>query len=113
MPAARPVPWAQDWYGNDAIWVGLPPTGVLPAEAQPQGLSTKFPWFRALPGRLTVEAQRLDGPTGAFSADVSDGYGDLGFQATALNWSSGGCWRVTGRVHDRSLTFTVWVQRFT
>jgi hypothetical protein len=102
----------QDWYGNDALWVGLPPTGVLPADPQPQGLSTKFPWWRALPGRLTIQAQRLDGPTGAFTADVPAGYGDLGFQPTGLNWAVPGCWRVTGTVHNKSLTFTVWVQQF-
>jgi hypothetical protein len=112
LPAARPVPWVQDWYGNDALWVGLPPTGVLPADPQPQGLSTKFPWWRALPGRLTIQAQRLDGPTGAFTADVPAGYGDLGFQPTGLNWAVPGCWRVTGTVHNKSLTFTVWVQQF-
>jgi len=112
VPSARPVPYVRDWYGNDALWVGLPPTGVLPAYPDPHGLATKFPWWRALPGRLTIQAQRLDGPTGAFTADVPDGYGDLGFQVSGLSWGAAGCWRVTGTVHNRSLTFTLWVQQF-
>jgi hypothetical protein len=106
-----PVPFVRDWYGNNALWVGLPPTGVLPADSTPQGLSTKFPWWRVLPGRLTIRAQRLDGPAGAFSADVPAGYGDLGFQPSGLKWPMTGCWRVTGAVHGTSLTFVVWVQQ--
>jgi hypothetical protein len=111
-PLSRPVPWVGDWYGNDALWVRLPPTGVVPAASDRQQLSTKFPWWRTHPGKLTVAAQRLDGPTGAFHADVPDGYGDLGFQPTGLDWTAPGCWRITGTVRDTSLTFIVWVQRF-
>lgn len=105
------APSVRHWYGNDALWVGLPSTGVLPAYPAPQGLLTKFPWWRALPGRLTIEAQRLDGPAGVFTADVPEGYGALGFQPTGLTWSVAGCWRLTGTVHNRSLTFIAWVQQ--
>ncbi len=112
-PTVLPVPWVRDWYGNDALWVRLPPTGVLPAEPGPTGgVGTKFPWWRTLPGKLLVTAQRLDGPTGSFTADIPDGYGDLGFQVSGLGWSTPGCWRVTGTVRGHSLTFTVWVQVF-
>jgi hypothetical protein len=111
-PTVLPVPWVRDWYGNDALWVRLPPTGVLPAEPESPGFGTKFPWWRTLPGKLLVTAQRLDGPTGSFTADIPDGYGNLGFQVSGLGWSAPGCWRVTGTVQGHSLTFTVWVQVF-
>lgn len=109
---AQPVPYVRDWYGNDALWVKLPPTGVLPADSDPQGLQTKFPWWRSRPGRLTVHARRLDGPAGGFTAYVPDGYGDLGFQVSGLSWGAAGCWRVSGTVHGKSLAFTVWVHHF-
>jgi hypothetical protein len=104
------VVWVADWYGNEALWVRLPPTGVLPASPE---LDTKFPWWRVRSGTLTIDARRLDGPTGAFRADVPDGYGDLGFQSTRLNWSAPGCWRIRGTVQGRSLEVTAWVQQLT
>jgi hypothetical protein len=38
-------------------------------------------------------------------AEVPSGYGDKGFQATALVFATPGCWEVTGRVGDAGLTF--------
>jgi hypothetical protein len=36
---------------------------------------------------------------------VSNAYGDRGFQATCLIFSTPGCWEVTGRVGDATVTF--------
>jgi hypothetical protein len=38
-------------------------------------------------------------------ARIPDGYGDTGFQATALIFPTEGCWEVTGEVGDTRLTF--------
>ena len=108
-----PVPYVEDWYGNSVLWVMLPPGGVLPAYPQPVRLATKFPWFRVEPGALEVTGQRLDGPTGAFSASSGDtySYGATGFDPSFLMWSSPGCWRVTGTVAGKgSLTITMRVE---
>jgi hypothetical protein len=37
-------------------------------------------------------------------AEVPDGYGDLGFQASYVIFPTPGCWEVTGRVSDASVT---------
>jgi len=103
----------KDWYGNDVLWVRLPANGDLPAQhdpSSPDRLVTKYPWWRVQTGALQVTAERLDGPTGDFSASTGDvqAYGDRGFDPSELAWSSPGCWRVTGTVAGRgSLTITV------
>jgi hypothetical protein len=107
-----PVPYVRDWYGNDRLWVMLPPMGKLPTSRDPNGLlGTKFPWFRLARGEVQVTAERLDGPTGNFVADVGtvSEYGDRGFTPSMLYWSAPGCWRVTGRLAARELTFVVLV----
>jgi hypothetical protein len=109
-PGDRPVPWAGNWYGNTALWVRLPPQGVLPAQSNgTDPFTTKFPWWRQVRGQLSITAQRLDGPSAGFLSDIPDGYGDLGFQPTGLIWPSPGCWRVTGSIAGRSLSFVAWV----
>lgn len=92
----------------------LPPGGKLPSFRDPDGtLSTKFPWFRLAPGGVQVTADRLDGPTGKFRADVGTvaEYGDQGFTPSGLYWSEPGCWRITGQLAGHSpLTFVLQVQ---
>jgi len=68
-------------------------------------LGMKFPWQRGVPGQLTIEGRRLDGAASPLRAEVPHGYGDRGFQATYVIFPTPGCWEVTGRVGDASLTF--------
>jgi hypothetical protein len=104
-----PVPYIHGWYGNAALWVGVPAGGVLRAERNgqwPGEWYTKYPWWRAIPGILTISAHRLDGPSAGFHGDVpTGGYGTIGFDPTGLVWPAPGCWQVTGTVAGRSLTF--------
>jgi len=105
-----PVPYIHGWYGNAALWVGVPTGGVLSAMRPygtpwPHEWGTKFPWWRVLAGKLTITARRLDGPSAGFHAEVPDGYGATGFVPSGLIWPAPGCWQVTGTVAGRSLTF--------
>ena len=68
-------------------------------------VSMKFGWTRGVQGRLTVDGRRLDAAAPPLRADVPDGYGDTGFQATALIFPTPGCWEVSGHVGDARLTF--------
>jgi hypothetical protein len=68
-------------------------------------LGMKFGWQRHLRGTLTVEGRRIDGAAAALRSEVNPGYGDIGFQASYLIFPTPGCWEVTGRVGDASLTF--------
>jgi hypothetical protein len=60
-------------------------------------------------GKLRIEGRRLDGPAPPLTADVPDGYGDAGFQASGIDFPTEGCWEVTGRVGSASLTFVTLV----
>jgi hypothetical protein len=109
-----PVPYIHGWYGNSALWIGVPAGGVLPAERPygtpwPDEWGTKFPWWRTIAGKLTITARRLDGPSAGFHAEVPEGYGATGFVPSGLIWPSPGCWRVTGTVAGQSLTFVTQV----
>jgi hypothetical protein len=108
-----PVPYIHGWYGNSALWVGVPTGGVLPAQRDyqwPREWGTKFPWWRAIPGKLTITARRLDGPSAGFHGEVPDGYGRFGFVPSDLVWPKPGCWQVTGTIAGRSLTFVTRVK---
>jgi hypothetical protein len=50
---------------------------------------TKFPWWRVIPGKLTITEHRLGGSATGFHAVVADvhGYGEAGFTPSALYWS--------------------------
>ena len=106
------------WYGNAALWVGMPIHGVLPA-GRPYGTpwagrewATKFPWWPVIPGKLTITAHRLDGLSTGFHSQVAglSSIGKARFIPSGLVWPAPGCWQVTGTVSGRSLTFVTWVK---
>lgn len=133
-PVTRPIPhtappaqlhaidnftyYLHGWYGNTALWVGVPIQGVLPAGhpyGTPQAANrwgTKFPWWPVLPGRLTIIAHRLDGPSAGFRSQVTglSSIGKAHFIPSSLLWPAPGCWQVTGTVSGHSLTFVAWVR---
>ncbi len=100
-------------HGNGALWTSLWPEGVVvfrpggPGFVLPDGaLQMKFPWWRGVAGPLTIEGRRLDAPAPPLGARIPCCYG-AAFQATGLIFSTPGCWEVTGRVGEASLTFVV------
>jgi hypothetical protein len=106
-------------YGNGRLSVrGLWPQGTVvfkPGGAgfvtQDGSLGMKFGWRRGVRGHLAIEGRRLDAPALALRARIPDGYGDFGFQSTYVIFPTPGCWEVTGRVGDASLTFVTNVVR--
>jgi hypothetical protein len=102
--------------GNGAIWVGLYPNGEVqfhtdgPGSINEDGsLEMKFWWWHSVAGQLEIEGRRLDGESPPLEADIPDGYGNIGFQATGLKFSSPGCWSITGYVGQASLNFVTLV----
>ncbi len=98
------------YLGNDLLWTVLWPEGrVVMTEAhnrEPDGsLSMKWGWWRGVAGPLSIEGRRLDAEAAPLRADIPQGYGETGFQVSALVFPTTGCWEVTGRVGDASLTF--------
>lgn len=59
---------------------------------------------------LAIEGRRLDGPAGPIRAHISD-YGPIGFQPVGLMFASPGCWEITGRVADKTLSFVTLVTK--
>jgi len=105
-------------YGNGRLWVGVWPEGSVvfkrggPGRIHPDGsLSMKFPWWRAVRGRLTISGRRTDAEAKTLTARIPDGYGEIGFQSTMITFPSEGCWEVTGQAGDASLTFVTRVVR--
>ena len=102
-------------YWNGKLYVGefspdatvmVGPLGV--GSILPDGsLEMKYPWFRAegLKGKLIITGRRLDAEAPPLKAVIPNGYMDTGFQATALIFPTEGCWEVTGKVADTTLTF--------
>jgi hypothetical protein len=105
-------------HGNGSLWTMLWPDGIVvfrpggPGFVLSDGsLSMKLPWWRGVRGKLTIQGRRLDRSAPSLRADIPEGYGDTGFQATALIFPTEGCWEVTGRAGDASLTFVTRVVR--
>jgi hypothetical protein len=99
------------WYGNAAAWVLLSVSGVLGTDPQQQRpWYSKVPWWRTVPGVLTIRARPVGGLVAGFHADVPSGYAPTGFQPSGLYWPRLGCWQVTGTIAGQALTFTVWVK---
>jgi len=98
-----------EYLGNGELWTILWPDGKVRMETynkEPDGaFSMKWGWVRAVTGPLTIEGHRLDTDAPPLRADIPDGYGDTGFQVSGLIFPTTGCWEVTGRVGDASLTF--------
>jgi hypothetical protein len=112
-PGEQPSP---DLHGNGQIWTGLWPEGKVvfkqggPGQIYPDGsLEMKWWWWRGIDGPLTIEGRRLDASASPLRAEIPEGYGATGFQASGLIFSGEGCWEVTGRVGEARLTFVTLV----
>jgi hypothetical protein len=100
-------------HGNGALWVDLWPNNRILADprfvSSDGSISMKFPWWRGVPGKLTIEGFRLDASAPPIEAQVSPFYGETGFQPSGILFPSEGCWQITGRVGEASLTFVTLV----
>jgi hypothetical protein len=101
-------------YDNGKLRAGgLGLGGVIAASGDfvnPDGsISWKFPWWREVAGNLTITGQRLDAPAPPVKSQVPSGYGNIGFQASGVTFPTEGCWQVTGKTGQASLTFVTFV----
>lgn len=105
-------------FGNGKLWTTLWPDGVInirPSDVSADGsFGVKWPWLHApdVTGPLTIAGRRLDAPAPALQSTIPDGYGHtpVGFQPSAIVFPTPGCWQVTGKMADTSLTFEVLLQ---
>lgn len=97
------------WPGGKVIFSPRGPGRIL----SDGSLGMKWPWYRTIPGEVLIDGRRLDAlappmPT-VILKGVPDGYGETGFHAGGLLFPSEGCWEVTAKVGDASLTFVTLV----
>lgn len=104
-------------YGNESLEVALSPGGKFvfaPGGAgfvdRDGALGIKVAWERRKKGQLQISGRRLDAPARPARAYIYD-YGDIGFQPIYLVFPMPGCWEITGRVADASLTFVTIVEK--
>jgi hypothetical protein len=102
-------------YGNGLLSTWLPLGGVMSTRRDDDGLFQKLGWLphRPFPDSLTVRGERLDAPSpplkvlGVYWGYASSGPAANGSWASAVKFPSEGCWRITGRVQDVSLSYVV------
>ena len=100
-------------HGESGLWTVLyyPTLPVTSRNLNPDGsIDEKFPWWRGVSGSLSIRGRRIDGSAPPLRARIPSGYGDGGFQASAIIFPTEGCWQVTGSVGLAALTFVVLVR---
>ncbi len=108
------APHSPGYHGNGVLWAATGTGGkilVQPALVNADGsIEWKMGWHRGEHGKLTVTGRRLDAPAPPAQGyyDI-EGYGDIGFQAGGITFPSQGCWEITGKVGEASLTFVTLV----
>jgi hypothetical protein len=111
-------PVSRGTQSNDALQAAMPFEGRFvfspdgPGFVDQDGaLGIKFLWMRRRPGSLLVGGRRLDGDAGPARAYMSGGYGRKGFMPIYLIFPTPGCWEITGRIGEESLSFVVHVEK--
>lgn len=102
------------WHTNGFLWTGFSEDGVFSTgNVAPDGsIWTKWFWFAAgVDGDFKVRLERLDASSAPVVAQTVRGWAE-GFRGTAswaarMGFPSEGCWRVTGRVRDITLSYVV------
>jgi hypothetical protein len=110
---AQSCPVTRGRSGNGLLSTTVPgPDGVLATRRGDDGsLGQKLWWLpkRGFGGRLDVRGERLDGPGSMRVLGVNWGHSSdgRGSWASAVSFPSEGCWRLSGRVGDVSLSYVV------
>jgi hypothetical protein len=98
-------------HGNGVLWVVLPAKGTLRVSPHRDGsLMVKFPWWRGIPGTLTILGRPIGMGKGSPRVWIPKGYGSTGFQASEVVFPGEGCWKITGKLGNTELSFVVEVR---
>jgi hypothetical protein len=107
VPSGAPRTWAGvPWHGNGALWVPLRADGSLVTNALG---GHKQPWVANESGLLRVRYWRLDPLSPPIEAGVTTGTlsGYAGPSWASRMSFQPGCWQITGRLGDVTLSFVV------
>src|SRR5882724_1308927 len=102
------------WFGTDRLWIALSIDGAW------SGYRQKMQWwrqgydYRTEPEpNLKVTGKRLDAPAPPLMAETSNVGGPIPSMMVGMNFSTPGCWEITGRYESDELTFVLWVAEST
>lgn len=103
-------------HGNGELWTVFDADGVLSGSIwgtvlRDGSIRIKFPWWRAVRGKLRISGFRIGAPEDRLRAYIPEGYGLSGFQASDITFSRFGCWRVRARAGRGSLEFVIRIVR--
>ena len=91
------------WFGTDRLWTNLPANGTW------RGLGHYTPEPQP---NLKVTGRRLDAQAAPLMADrVNNVASEPAALVVGINFPTLGCWEITGRYRDDTLTFVVWVAK--
>jgi hypothetical protein len=109
-------PRNMSWHGNGLLWAGVAADGTYAVDQDRVGadgsIFNKLLWVTTPPwSRPTISGERLDAPApplrvisvnqGSFSGADKPSY------ASAVTFPTAGCWRLTARVADVSLSYVL------
>lgn len=113
LTGLNPLPPSRfSWYGDrNVLAVDLPIDGVYRINAESSNLGAKVAWFKYLAGAVDITARRVDGSAPDIKTKTTDGYRPTGFNPSGIEFSSEGCWQVTGSLQGHALIFVMFVRR--
>jgi hypothetical protein len=108
VPPGAPASWGGlQWHGNGALWAVLRPDGSLVTNAL-GGWKQLWAAKEGLSGRLAAKYRVVDSPATPLTARTGwfSGYERPNSTMSQMSFKPG-CWQITGRVRDVSLSFVV------
>ena len=110
-PAINNSPAYGNYYVNEdlSIWASAWWTDSDEYQLTASEDGIKLGWFRPAGAELTITGLRLDAEVPALKAEIPCCY-PTRFQATGLYFPMEGCWEVTAKAEDKSLSFVVMVK---
>ncbi|MDH5607256.1 MAG: hypothetical protein OEY93_10235 [Anaerolineae bacterium] len=107
------------WYGTEALWTILPNDGIWRLSFGEEGFGQKTFWWGEELSReeepspdLRVLAKKINGNEIIEGEKVTYGYHEKlrSFILVGLDFPTAGCWEITGRYREDSLSFVIIVE---
>ena len=105
---------AWTWLARDGVFTATPDNQGWPGDP-PGSIATKLYWFASVDGLLKVEGERLDAASPPMVVHRVNRGQSSSWRgptwATPVTFPSEGCWRLTARLGDVSLSYVLEVTR--
>ena len=111
------------WFGTDRLWTVLPADGTWKGlghytPSDPTFRQKLFWWRQGYDWRtepqpkLTVTGRRLDAQAAPLMSERANNVtSEPAAMVVGINFPTLGCWEITGRYGDDTLTFVVWLAK--